>query len=59
MSTKVSLNPGLSPGVIRKASLTWADPLLWRAGGALPCDALTAIGVSVYADVAASTPARG
>jgi hypothetical protein len=27
-TTKVSLNPGLEPGVIRKASLNWADPLV-------------------------------
>ena len=28
VTTKVSLNPGLSAGVIRKASPTWADPVV-------------------------------
>jgi opacity protein-like surface antigen len=28
VSTKLSLNPGLLPGVIQKDSTTWADPLL-------------------------------
>ena len=48
MNTKVSLNPGLAPGAIRKASLTWADPLLAARYHAMLSPRF---GVSVYADV--------
>jgi hypothetical protein len=45
---KVSLNPGLLPGVIQKRSLTWADPLLAaRYHAALS----PAFGVSLYGDI--------
>ncbi|MDO9713820.1 porin family protein [Paracraurococcus lichenis] len=46
--TKVSLNPGLEPGAIRKASLSWADPLVAARYRVMLSPRF---GVSVYADV--------
>lgn len=48
VSTKVSLNPGLEPGVIRKASVNWADPLV---GGRYHAMLSPRFGVTVYADI--------
>ena len=47
-TTKVSLDPGLEPGVIRKRSLTWADPLV---GARYHAMLSPRFGVSVYGDV--------
>ena len=47
-TTKVSLNPGLEPGVIRKASLNWADPLV---GARYHAMLSPRFGVTVYGDV--------
>jgi hypothetical protein len=48
ISTKISLNPGLLPGVIQRASATWVDPLFALRYSA----ALTPrFGVSVYGDI--------
>src|SRR3954471_13070208 len=47
-TTKVSLNPGLEPGVIRKTSLNWADPLV---GARYHAMLSPRFGVTAYADV--------
>src|SRR3954470_7345224 len=47
-TTKVSLNPGLEPGVIRKASLNWADPLV---GARYHAMLSPRFGMTVYADI--------
>jgi hypothetical protein len=47
-TSKVSLNPGLEPGVIRKASLNWADPLV---GARYHAMLSPRFGVTAYADV--------
>jgi opacity protein-like surface antigen len=46
-TTKISLNPGLEPGVIRKASVNWADPLVAARYHAMLSPRF---GVTVYAD---------
>jgi hypothetical protein len=47
-TTKVSLSPGLEPGVIRKSSVTWADPLV---GARYHAMLSPRFGVTVYGDV--------
>jgi len=46
--TKISLNPGLAPGAIRKTSLSWADPLLAARYAATLSPQF---GVSLYGDI--------
>jgi hypothetical protein len=48
IDTKVSLNPGLLPGVIQKTSLSWADPLLAARYHAVLSPAF---GMTLYGDV--------
>jgi len=47
-STKVSLNPGLEPGVIRKSSASWSDPLVAARYHAMLSPRF---GVTIYADI--------
>jgi hypothetical protein len=47
-TNKISLNPGLEPGVIRKTSLNWADPLV---GARYHAMLSPRFGVTVYGDV--------
>jgi hypothetical protein len=48
INSKVSLNPGLEPGVIRKSSVSWSDPLVAARYHAMLSPRF---GITVYADV--------